>query len=1753
MNPKPSPRNPCPDRTDGDFRWFRGEWPALLGLLALILSIYRRHLSGEALFLGNFDRLNSFLNTLWLQVQGWQTGHTVGWDDSMFMGRNLHALPFTYANPLNYLVSLFPNGDFFWVAGLVTILLHTLAGWCAYWFIHDVCRDRWAAFCGAVLYQFSALAVLKASQNDMSFAVLIDIPLLLLVLRRLESDRFARGLLTLSAVLFHLLVFCFLQKVAYALLLAGFYAVILSWERRSWRPLLTLAAAVLIASIAAFPRIYGILQELKTLQRQISPDFDMKNFAALYQWQNFRAFDVWRWFSDGLYGRFFTEVFALHNNLNITEGMLLCCGMLPPFLILGGLVRWEGRWGGLFRQATAEVRLFYLLIALAMGVVTSMAVYRVFWELFLRLDFTHTRFLIAALLPQCTLVALIIAGLRRDAGPGPGGVRLAAGLVLGVAACAGVYYFSGLPQAHVPVALTTSWIDALLTPIRGFSAILQQGADPHPPHAPAVAWLNAAILNRVVLTALLALLLACLALWPRSRQRLGAGLAFFIIGFMAADGWSYANLQFNGKHVQGSLPFYSSHSYWPARGQFLPPSPAETARVRQELEGDAYRVVLLSSTRDLPLFTAPHIAPVWNLRVVEGYSNGVPIRLAALPWPNWALGLRTMTFAAHQETEMPWGLLGFTNVKQGIRITAPLYRLGPGSGAPAAPAKVIPNPARVTPRVFVPQNVAVVASMAAARKSFFPTDDPKANPALDPVLTSLVEADDSLPVLDQTGTAEAIFGADEITLRTTASPRAKIVVLNELFHPDWRAYAGGRETTIYPINVLMRGVLVPAGATEVILRFKPWGRPANLLVAGVIALALAFLVIGVQRKFGTRLHRATDQQMTRIRQALTSLLPLGRRYWPALGLAGAALVLMLPLMQGRAWNAIGPFPFNPLNPPENYAGPVPEVQITAESWGASGVMVPFHARLKSYLKEGYAPSWNPYQGLGQPFAAQGEGCPYSPVAIIRALLPATCANGVTIIYAALGALAMFAFLRELGLARPAAMFGAVAFLVSGAVTLHLARPNLLEQNCAIPMLFWAAARAIRLPTNRAGILLALFAAVHLLGGFIQIAMLSGLLCAGFIVFYARLMGRPLRQVLQPLLWFTLGNGLGLLFLLPLIEAMQGSVNKNVELLAMIPMPYANVIAFYFPAIFGQLFHSWIPGHYPDIVNWDNLFAFAGTLPVLLILAGLSRPGAWPRQPWVIFAFFAGATLFLQLRYISFPPLGAVNLLPILGRQSPKHAGGLMVFTSLTAAALALQYLHAVWSRRALVVIGAGLLALASCLAVLVVRQGGWSAMNLATARFALGTTAVITGAAVLVITATGRGWWQNRGTWLAVALVLGEGLFYLPLGSLAPDLWWSRLVLLAVILLAGFTFAAGRLRAGLFIAAAAVVLFAGFIIPRSRLPLNVKLTVAPAGIAWLNGRIGDNYRAFGIHPDSSSIWKIQDLDVLGPLVPVAYADFLKLITTEQEYTAIATSYTFMLATHWPNWRYALTRYHEKKALFDAAGVRYLFLDKAYFGPGKWSDESFLLAPEIGMRIVYDDARVRILESAQAVAKFRFTPAAGIVRVPGKKDALERARLDPRSMLGPAVIETTQAGEPTTAEASGQMTKLDFTGFTPNEITVRVATSGAGLLASNDLFDPGWQVEIDGRPATMVRTHGIFRAVWVPAAGVHEVRFHYLSIWEKRGRWLSLLTALFLLVVCLRGDRTGPGLPRVLAAAGWLLATAAVLSIGWAYFGSSLLP
>jgi hypothetical protein len=58
-----------------------------------------------------------------------------------------------------------------------------------------------------------------------------------------------------------------------------------------------------------------------------------------------------------------------------------------------------------------------------------------------------------------------------------------------------------------------------------------------------------------------------------------------------------------------------------------------------------------------------------------------------------------------------------------------------------------------------------------------------------------------------------------------------------------------------------------------------------------------------------------------------------------------------------------------------------------------------------------------------------------------------------------------------------------------------------------------------------------------------------------------------------------------------------------------------------------------------------------------------------------------------------------------------------------------------------------------------------------------------------------------------------------------------------------------------------------------------------------------------------------------------------------------------------------------------------------------------------------------------------------------------------------------------------------------EVEVAVATPLRTFLVLNDLWYPGWEVEVDGRPAELLRANLLFRAVALPP-GRHEVVFRF---------------------------------------------------------------
>ena len=78
---------------------------------------------------------------------------------------------------------------------------------------------------------------------------------------------------------------------------------------------------------------------------------------------------------------------------------------------------------------------------------------------------------------------------------------------------------------------------------------------------------------------------------------------------------------------------------------------------------------------------------------------------------------------------------------------------------------------------------------------------------------------------------------DRVLVRVDPAAEPRFLVLNEMYHPAWRATVDGEPAVVYPTNLVMRGVLVPPGATGVELRFVPFlvSWPGLAILAGGIA------------------------------------------------------------------------------------------------------------------------------------------------------------------------------------------------------------------------------------------------------------------------------------------------------------------------------------------------------------------------------------------------------------------------------------------------------------------------------------------------------------------------------------------------------------------------------------------------------------------------------------------------------------------------------------------------------------------------------------------------------------------------------------------------------------------------------------------------------------------------------------------------------------------------------------------------------
>jgi hypothetical protein len=82
------------------------------------------------------------------------------------------------------------------------------------------------------------------------------------------------------------------------------------------------------------------------------------------------------------------------------------------------------------------------------------------------------------------------------------------------------------------------------------------------------------------------------------------------------------------------------------------------------------------------------------------------------------------------------------------------------------------------------------------------------------------------------------YEPSRIELSLEAS-RASLLVLSETYYPGWKAWIDERPAAIHPVDIALRGVVVPAGAHQLRMEFRPVILPVSLCISLATAILLA--------------------------------------------------------------------------------------------------------------------------------------------------------------------------------------------------------------------------------------------------------------------------------------------------------------------------------------------------------------------------------------------------------------------------------------------------------------------------------------------------------------------------------------------------------------------------------------------------------------------------------------------------------------------------------------------------------------------------------------------------------------------------------------------------------------------------------------------------------------------------------------------------------------------------------------------------
>lgn len=804
----------------------------------------------------------------------------------------------------------------------------------------------------------------------------------------------------------------------------------------------------------------------------------------------------------------------------------------------------------------------------------------------------------------------------------------------------------------------------------------------------------------------------------------------------------------------------------------------------------------------------------------------------------------------------------------------------------------------------------------------------------------------------------------------------------------------------------------------------------------------------------------------------------GRRkpLWPFAVILLLALAFFSPfLREGKVFmaadNLLGYYPWKSFAPP----GFRPHNPLITDPVNATHVGV-----YNRELKSGGLRAWNPYllQGLPNTGMSSMSGAPgrFGPVKLLfnRLFDVGTAHTLVLFTHLLLMGGTMFLYLREIGAGNRGALFGAAAYMLNGYLMVWFSFENVLASSALLPLLFLAMEK-LRTARNLAwacgGALV--LGAIAVMGS-VQFLLYTTMMIAAYALFVlARTWraGAGPRGLLPVAAGFAVlcigGMAISGIEILPAAEfASQSSrISRTFTfqgLFDTLSRVYGRqFVTLVFPYFFGSPVHWFnllprLPAQ--EYMNFNELCFYLGvpTLFALLACAATLRD-SFARY----FLFMTLLVAAMMAGTHAYYPL--FKLFPGLDKTNPTRIIFVLTFYAAVAAGLGFRALEDARPAARRLFLGlAGLLAGAVAALALAGANPGvnrWFNRELfagqgADARLLLGNLAALRGLSSPIM---------HKPLLLTLAAAALFALY-----ALLREGPWRRALFGLVVALLGYdliSFGHGYATAvepGLIYPPTPATAF----LQRQPKPFRVVLdprallvnTMAPYGIEEVGG-----YSS--VYPDRTN--KLVSLAAFGP-------DALR-------------------GAAFDRW---VTFNNVASPLLDLMNARYVLT-----APGRVLALPHLRLVHDGDLAIYENTRA--LPRAFVVHRqLRLSGPDEVFRTLAAPDfpAREIVLLEEEP---PATLRLPPAGAPPSPAT--------FLEYGSDAFRLRVEPAADGWLVVSNTWYPGWEAEVDGRPARIYRADGAFQAIPL-SAGAHEVRFAYRSATNRRGALLTLAG----LVACAAG-------------------------------------